>query len=213
MFIHYRVSNNLIWKSLIHLSYLLETLRLLKGNLVSLCSFFLFSFYFVDPFSVIQHFFWHDELLTHFFEVSAGYLHCDVGRQISVACCFWIEKLVSDPLRELVEIAFAFVPLVSKNHHSIVILRPEYSSNTLWCLTHGIKCEELFVFDIVIFLQELHPCSQVSAESILEWDTEHHHSSSIVSCKIYTLWNFTSCNWEEDCTSSIIACLLVIFKC
>ena len=88
LLIHHRVSNNLIRESLIYLSYLLETLRLLKGNLISLYSFFLFSFYFVDPFSVIQHFFRHNELLTHFLEVSAGYLHCDVSRQISVACCF-----------------------------------------------------------------------------------------------------------------------------
>ena len=117
-----------------------------------------------------------------------------------------------DPGRELLDVVSALVALIGEDHQPIVILGSQDSAHALRGLTHGIEGEEVCIADLVVFLEEEHAGAQVSRGGVLEWDSKHHDTPSIVACKIDSFRHFTASNGEKHSTSAIVTSLLVVLK-
>ena len=120
--------------------------------------------------------------------------------------------LILDPHWELVHLVASLEPCICEDHHSVIIFASEYSTYTLRALPHRIESEEFVFSDLESVVQILHSRSQISAQCVLVWDSEHHHSSSVMSSKVDTFRDLTSGNGEEDSPTTIVACLFVVFK-
>lgn len=120
--------------------------------------------------------------------------------------------LLPNPQGHLLHKVFPFVSLVSKNHKPVIVLGPKYSSNTLAGLAHCVKAEEVLFTNFIVLVQELHASSQISRQRILEWDSEHHHTTTVVACKVNTFRDFAPRNRKEDRPPAVVTSFFVVVE-
>ena len=151
---------------------------------------------------------WHRKWLTHFLEKVSCRLHSHVSAHVPVTS----GHLVADPRRDLVQEFFALVSLVCKDHHSIVVFRPQDTAYTLAGLAHGIEHKEILLSKTILFVQVLHASAQVPRERILERDSKNEHAAPVMTSKIDAFRDLSSCDGKENSAPAIITGSLVVFQ-
>ncbi len=85
------------------------------------------------------------------------------------------QHVLGDPLGQLRAFVQAIVALVSKYHEAVVLLASDDPAHTLGGGAHGIECQKLGLFDLVVVPQELEPSTQDSALCVHVGNTEQQH--------------------------------------
>mmetsp|Transcript_85609 Transcript_85609/g.178854 ORF Transcript_85609/g.178854 Transcript_85609/m.178854 type:complete len:251 (+) Transcript_85609:387-1139(+) len=114
-------------------------------------------------------------------------------------------KKFLDPIWNLRPLVLPRITLVGEHHDPVVSLGADDASQALRSLPHRVEVQELGLLDAVVFFEKLKPCSKVPRKGILKRNPEDDDTAAVVSVKIDTLCNFTSCDTDENCALTVVA--------